>query len=104
MIVRITFTVGSPKRLILVINSMIAEAQIALTHNEYNISNSILTLTGLFFQQKLLIINMSKENSFILTHKAHFYFNCCSRVREKATTASQNLVRMHVGMLKKQLR
>ena len=85
---------------------MIAEAQIALTHNKYDISNSILTLTDLLFQQKqkLLITNMSKENSFILTHKAHFYFNCCSRVREKATTASQTLVRMHVGMLKKQLR
>jgi hypothetical protein len=85
---------------------MIAEAQIALTHNEYNISNYILTLTGLLFQQKqkLLIINMSKENSFILTHIAHFYFNCCSRVLEKATTASQNLARMYVGMLKKQLR
>ena len=90
----------------LVINSMIAEAQIALTHNEYDISNSILTLTGLLFQQKqkLLIINNSTENSFILTHIFHFYFNYCSRVPEKATTASQTLVRMHVGMLKKQLR
>ena len=85
---------------------MIAEAQIALTHNEYDISNSILTLTDLLFQQKqkLLIINMSKENSFILTHIFHFYFNYCSWVPEKATTASKTLVRMHVGMLKKQLR
>ena len=85
---------------------MIAEAQIALTHNEYDISNSILTLTDLLFQQKqkLLITNMSKENSFILTHIIDFYFNYCSRVLEKAITASQNLARMHVGMLKKQLR
>ncbi len=87
----------------LLIYSMIAEAQIALTHNEYNISNSILTLTGLLFQQKrkLLIININTENLFIFTHIDHFYFNYCSWVREKATTARQSLVRMHVGMLKK---